>query len=169
MNHLEALTEEWLSYNGYFTRSGVRVGRRSMGGWDGELDVVAVHPASKHFVHVECSMDALTWGAREERFAKKLEMGRTHAREVFQGLKVPRKLDQVVLLSYASAPNRHRSVGGGRLVTSQELVAEIMNGIPANQARAAIPESLPLIRTLQLSLMAGSRPLAPMAFLIPAG
>jgi hypothetical protein len=57
MNHLETLTAEWLNYNGYFVRTAVRVGKRSLGGYVGELDVVAFHPALLHFLHVECSVD----------------------------------------------------------------------------------------------------------------
>jgi hypothetical protein len=33
MNHLEALTAEWLNYNGYFVRTAVKVGKRAKGGW----------------------------------------------------------------------------------------------------------------------------------------
>lgn len=161
MNHLEALTEEWLAFNGYFTRSAVKVGKRLKGGWDGELDVVGVHPQSGHFIHVECSTDAWTWAKREERFKRKLEMGRKHASEIFAGFDLPTQLDQVVLLGYASAPDKHRIIGGGRLITSKELVAEIMNGVPPNMARSAIPESLPLVRTLQLAVMSGSIPQGP--------
>ena len=51
MNHLETLTAEWLSYNGYFTRSAIRVGKRAQGGWAGELDVVGFHAGRQHFVH----------------------------------------------------------------------------------------------------------------------
>jgi hypothetical protein len=49
MNHLEALAAEWLNYNHYFVRSGVKVGKRARGGWDGELDVVAFHPSANIF------------------------------------------------------------------------------------------------------------------------
>ena len=48
MNHLETLTAEWLAYKGYFVRTGVKVGKREKGGWDGELDVVGFHPAHQH-------------------------------------------------------------------------------------------------------------------------
>lgn len=44
-NHLEDLTAEWLEFNGYFVRKSDPVGKRDQGGWEGELDVVAVHPA----------------------------------------------------------------------------------------------------------------------------
>jgi len=94
MNHLEALTAEWLDYNGYFIRT-------------------AVH-------------------------------------------------------GFAAAADRHRKLGGGRLMTSQELVAEILAGIAASSWKNAVPEGYPLIRTLQIAKMAGAQVSTPQARLIPS-
>ena len=167
MNHLEALTAEWLAYKGYFTRSTIKVGKRVKGGWEGELDVVGFHPARQHFIHVECSTDALNWLKREEMFQRKFALGRKHAAELFSGMELPTALDQVVVHGYAGAAHKHRNLGGGRLINSQELAAEIMNGIPANSWKSAVPENFPLMRTLQLSIMAGAKATAPDVYLIP--
>ena len=167
MNHLETLTAEWLAYNGYFTRSTIKVGKRAKGGWEGELDVVGFHPARQHFIHVECSADAWTWPKREEIFQRKFYIGRKHAAELFSGMELPTALDQVVVHGYAGAADKYRDLGGGRLMTSQELAAEIMNGIPANSWKSAVPENFPLMRTLQLSIMAGAKVTAPDIRLIP--
>jgi hypothetical protein len=59
LNHLEQLVAEWLQYKGYFVRISMPVGLRPMEGYEGELDVVAFHPARQHSLHVECSPDAL--------------------------------------------------------------------------------------------------------------
>ncbi len=67
MNHLEQLVSEWLQYKGYFVRVSVPVGPRPKGGFEGELDVVALNFPHKHLVHVECSLDANSW---EQRKAK---------------------------------------------------------------------------------------------------
>ena len=131
MNHLETLTAEWLAYNGYFTRSTIKVGKRAKGGWEGELDVVGFHPACQHFVHVECSQDSPTWPKREEAFERKFALGREHAAELFSGMELPTVPDRVVVHGNAKAPDKHRTLGGGRLITSQELAAEILNGVPA--------------------------------------
>lgn len=48
MNYLEQLISEWYEYQGYFVRRNVLVGKRSDGGWECELDVVAFHPTKKH-------------------------------------------------------------------------------------------------------------------------
>lgn len=167
MNHLKSLATEWLDYNGYFVRTGVRVGKRPKGGWSGELDVVALHPERRHFLHVECSSDAWTWGHREAVFKRKFEIGGTHGRELFSGLDLPAALDQVVLHGFAGAPERHRDLGGGRLVTAQELVAEILGALPPS-AKSAVPEKYPLLRTLQIVKMAGAAINGSPAPLIPS-
>jgi hypothetical protein len=167
MNHLEELTAEWLNYNRYFVRTAVRVGKRAKGGWDGELDVVAFHPSRQHFLHVECSIDAHNWDKREARFVKKFDFGRKHARELFSGMNLPTSLDQVVVHGYLSAPERHRVLGGGRLITSEELTAEIMHSLPERMWSSAVPEQFPLLRTLQIAKMAGARVPPPAVFLLP--
>ena len=167
MNHLETLTAEWLDYNGYFVRTAVKVGKRAEGGWDGELDVVGFHPAHRHFLHVECSIDANTWENREKTFERKFTMGREHARNLFSGMELPTALDQVVVHGYAAAANQHRGLGGGRLVTSQELTAEIITGVPATIWTNAVPEKYPLLRTLQFAKMARAEVETPNARLIP--
>ena len=79
---------------------------------------------------------------------------------------LPNKLDQVVVHGFATAPDRHRQLGGGRLLTGQELTAEIITGIPKHQ-QGAVPENYPLLRTLQFAKMAGAEVEAPNARLIP--
>jgi hypothetical protein len=168
MNHLEALTAEWLEYKGYFVRTAVKVDKRAAGGWNGELDVLGFHPGRQHFLHVECSLDANPWEEREAKFQRKFDMGRRYASSLFSGLRLPAVLDQVVVHGFASAPDRHRDLGGGRLITSQELTAEIVAGIPVDTATNAVPESYPLLRTLQFAKRAGAMLKLPSVLLIPA-
>lgn len=169
MNHLETLVSEWLSYNGYFTRSGVRVGKRAKGGHEGELDVVAFHPTKDHFLHVDCSVDARTWDDREKIFRRKLEIGRRYAPELFDGIEVPSELDQVIVHGFAGNVDLHRNLGGGRYMISKELVAEIMSDVPKAFSSAAVPEYLPLIRTIQLCAYAGAVLPEPEVRLVSAG
>ena len=151
----------------YFVRRAVKVGKRAKGGWDGELDVIAFHPARGHFLHVECSLDAESWENREKTFERKFAMGNKHARDLFSGMELPAALDQVVVHGYAAAADQHRAIGGGRLVTSQELTAEIITCIPATTWTNAVPENYPLLRTLQFSKMASASVQAPSVKLIP--
>lgn len=73
-NYLEQLVAEWYEYHGYFIRQNVLVGKRPKGGYEGELDIVAFHPESKHLAHIEPTMDAHSWAKREERFEKSLRL-----------------------------------------------------------------------------------------------
>ncbi len=130
MNHLEQLVAEWLQYNGYFVRVSVQVGPRDKGGYEGELDVVGFSPTRKHFLHVECSLDANSWAVRRVRFARKFECGQIHSKEIFAGLEVPDKPEQVAVIQFAGTTVRE--VGGGRVITARELIHEIQAGLKEN-------------------------------------
>lgn len=151
MNHLEQLVAEWYEYRGYFVRRNIQVGRRPKGGYECELDVVAFHPDRQHLVHIEPSMDAHTWKKREQRFAKKFEAGRKHIPSLFSGLVLPRQIEQIAVLGFASNANI-KTLAGGRIMTTTELFAEIVSAIDGKRvARAAVPESYPLLRTIQFA------------------
>ena len=151
MNHLEQLTAEWYEFRGYFVRRNVQVGRRDMGGYECELDVVAFCPQRKHLVHIEPSMDTNAWATRETRYAKKFEAGRKHIPGLFNGLVLPTSIEQIALLVYGSTANV-KTLAGGRIMTSSELLAEITEVIGKMRiATAAIPEQYPLLRTLQFA------------------
>jgi hypothetical protein len=150
MNHLEQLVSEWLQYNKYFVRVSVQVGPRQRGGFEGELDVVAINLSKRHLIHVECSLDALSHREREERFRAKFERGRQHINSVFPGIDTPENFEQVVVLQFASG--RIRKFGGARLVTVRELIHEIYAGLEGTSPQSkAVPSNLPLLRTLQLA------------------
>jgi len=149
-NHLEDLTAEWLEFNGYFVRKSVLVGKRDKGGHEGELDVVAVHPHTKHLLHIECSLDADTWETRERRFTAKFERGRRHIASLFGGLDINADPDQVALLQLGGGPRTH--VGGGRIVWVADFIADILAGLSTRSPdKMAVPSTLPLIRTMQLA------------------
>ncbi|MBC8241667.1 MAG: hypothetical protein H8E30_14505 [Alphaproteobacteria bacterium] len=149
MNHLESLVAEYLEWSGYFVRRSIRVGALAKGGYEGELDVVGWHPTTNHRIHVECSLDAYSWSKREERYARKFEIGQKYIGAVFPGTLA---LDQVVVLTFAGKnADDHRVVGGGRLVTTRELTAEIIQSLAnTNPVSSATPEQYPMLRTIQL-------------------
>lgn len=149
MNYLEELVAEWYEYRGYFVRRNVKVGKRAKGGYEGELDVVAFHPQDRHLVHIEPSMDALSWARRDERFGKKFELGRRHIPGLFRGLNIPEEMEQIALLEFASKKN-HVTVGGGKLMLVSELLVEILKELRDQRvASSAIAEDKPILRTLQ--------------------
>lgn len=149
-NHLEQLTAEWLEHCGYFVRQSVLVGPRDRGGFEGELDIVALNPSTKHLLHVECSLDADPWAKREERFSAKFERGRKYVPSLFAGLDLPSSVDQVALLQFGGG--ERTEVGGARLIWVTDFVADMMTTLKSRRPdKAAVPSTLPLLRTLQLA------------------
>jgi hypothetical protein len=149
-NFLEQLAAEWYEYQGYFVRRNVLVGKRTRGGYECELDVVAFHPERKHLVHIEPSLDASSWEKRELRYQKKFDAGRRHIPSLFRGLDVPPTIDQLALLMFASTRNI-QTLGGGRIVLVGEFLLDIFTDLRSKHpAKHAVPENLPILRAFQL-------------------
>jgi len=148
-NFLEQLLAEWYELQGYFIRKNVLVGKRPQGGHDCELDVVAFHPAKKHLVHIEASMDASSWAERETRFKKKFDAGKKHIPLLFSGLDIPTNIDQVAVLVFASKQKRD-TLAGGKLILGNELMKEIFEDLQNRSIYSqAIPEQFPILRAFQ--------------------
>jgi hypothetical protein len=147
-NYLEQLTAEWYEHQDYFVRRNIRVGLRREGGHEGELDIVAFKPG--HLVHIETSMDTISWEAREERFRKKFETGERYIRSLFQGFTLPDQIEKIAVLGLASRAN-HEFVGGGRIVLLNDLLNDILNHLKGvSWLSHSIPEAYPILRTLQV-------------------
>ena len=150
-NHLESLVAEWYELQGYFIRRNVKVGKRQKGGYECELDVVGFHPEQRSLVQIEPSLDAHTWTEREARYSKKFEAGRKYIPRLFPSVAIPEEgIDQIALFVYGGG-SRDR-IAGGRVVFIRGFMEDIRLGIRDRKlARAAIPERLPLLRTLQFA------------------
>lgn len=150
-NHLESLVAEWYEFRGYFVRRNVQVGKRALGGFDCELDIVAFHPGQRSLVHLEPSLDSDSWSKREVRYQKKFEAGRRHIPDLFPAISIPKHIDQIALFVYGGGEDR-KQVAGGRVVFIGEFMADIHGGISHRKvSSAAIPEEFPLLRTLQFA------------------
>jgi hypothetical protein len=152
-NHLEQLVAEWLEFKGYFVRQNVKVGRLPHGGHEGELDIVAYHPIENHLIHIEPSHAADAWKIREQKFKKKFDAGRKYIiSEVFPWLPHNKKFEQWAVL-WGSDKN-HPEVGGGKVVPIWKMYRMIAKDVIAfgPPAGMAIPEQLPLLRTMQFTL-----------------
>lgn len=149
MNHLEQLVSEWYEYQGYFVRRNVLVGKRSDGGWECELDVVAFHPTKKHLVQIEPSMDSNSWQKREERYSKKVEAGRKYIPKIFSGIEIPEHIEQIALFGLGSRAN-NSTLAGGHVWLASDLLIEIVKVLrPLRVEKAAVSEQYPLLRTIQ--------------------
>ncbi len=148
-NHLEQLVAEWYEFQGFFVRRSVNVGKRPQGGYECELDIIAFHPESKKLVQVEPSMDADSWEKREARYKKKFEAGKTYIPQIFNGLDIPRKIEQIALFLFASKVN-HETLAGGRIMLVSEILVEVTKALSELKvAKQAVPEQFPLLRTIQ--------------------
>jgi len=148
-NYLEQLVAEWYEYQGYFIRRNVLVGKRAKGGYEGELDIVAFHPETKHLVHIEPTMDAHSWAKREERFEKKFKVGRKYIPQLFKGMDIPNSIEQICLLGFGSNVN-HPTLAGGKVIMVSEFIAEIIGKISETSiSSSAVSENHSLLRTLQ--------------------
>ena len=153
MNHLETLVRQFYEWQGYFVRGNVKVGKLSHGGWAGELDVVAYHPNTKHLIHIEPSIDALSWKERESRFKKKFDIGRKHIyRDIFPWLVESIPLDQLAIL--IGTGKGLEKIGGGRLESIDDFMLRVKRKIRAEgvMVKNAIPEEYGLLRTIQMTI-----------------
>jgi hypothetical protein len=148
-NHLEDLVAEWYEFRGYFVRRNVPVGKRSRGGYECELDVVAFHPKEQHLVQLEPSLDALSWAKREQRYKRKFDAGRKYIPTLFPGVTLPAKIEQVAVLVFASTVTR-KTIGGGQILLVGDLLQQIFASLRGKRvASAAVPEHLPILRSFQ--------------------
>jgi len=151
-NFLEELAAEWYEYQGYFIRCNVLVGKRSAGGHECELDVVAFHPQTRHLVHVEASMDATSWEEREKRYKRKFEAGIKYIPELFTGLlNGGEPIEQIALLVF-STKGVEKMLGGGKLVHVSELLHQIVNHFTGfRMIKKQAPEQFPVLRAIQFT------------------
>jgi hypothetical protein len=152
VSHLEALIAEYLEWQGFLVRRNTKVGRLSHGGWECELDVVGFNPQTGKLVHYEPSLDAHAWARREKRYKKKFEAGRKYIfKDMFSWLPMNTDLEQIAV--FMSHPKGRDSIAGGKIMSIDELVAEIREQVAAcgPLLHSAIPEQFPLLRMMQLS------------------
>ena len=153
-NYMEALIAEWLEYRGMFVRTNVLVGPRAAGGYEAELDVVALDIENKRILHYEPSMDAQSWAKREIRYLKKFDAGKRHIPDLFENfMKVhPDWIDQYAVLGFGSDAN-HPKLGGGQVLTAKKLFTQIASDLTGKKIEsAAVPENAPRLRTMQFML-----------------
>ena len=156
-NFLEQLVAEWYEYQGYFVRRNVRVGKRTAGGYEGELDVVAFHPETKRLVHIESSMDADSWDKREQRFTKKFKAGKKYIGPLFSGLGNSDEIEQIAIFGITSTGG-YSTLGEGKVQFSSDLIIEILARIKSTPVTSqAIPENFTILRTLQFISMPATR------------
>lgn len=149
-NFLEELISEWYQYRGYFVRQNVLVGKRTKGGYECELDVVAFNPEEGKLVHLEPSMDADSWDKRERRYKKKFEAGQKYIPGLFRGLNIPGKIEQIAVFGILKKTS-HTTIADGSILSIDDLLMEIFSELKNRSMLSnAIPEHYPILRSFQL-------------------
>lgn len=152
MNFLEELAAEWYEYQGFFVRTNIKFGKRPRGGWKGEMDVVAYHPKTKAFIHIETSSDAQTWEKKRANFARKFRDAADHYGELFP---FPRRSTEQIAVAGFSRPRRPERMDFGGSIR-MILVPDFVRGITQklrniNPVQQGVPEAYPLLRAIQYS------------------
>ena len=137
-NFLEQLTAEYYSYIGYFVRTNVKYGRLPRGGYEGEMDVVAYHPESLTLLHVETSMDALSWEKRKQTFRRKFSLASNYYYKLFKF--DINEIEIMVIVGFSNPPKYFWEVAPIQSIPA--FIAEITDYLSQyDPLRAAIPEN----------------------------
>jgi len=148
MNHLEELIAEWYEFNGYFVRRNVKVNPRSNGGYESELDIIAFNPEIKKVIHIETSLDTISWAKREIRFRKKFEIGAAEIPNIFRGFRLPNEIHQEAVFLFAG--RRVKEKGGAKIKLAEDYITEMYEVLKKQKLnKSMVSEQFPLLRTIQ--------------------
>ncbi|MEK7657599.1 MAG: hypothetical protein AAB366_00135 [Patescibacteria group bacterium] len=150
MNFLEQLTAEWYSHMGYFVRTNIKYGRRTRGGYEGEMDVIAYHPQSLTLLHIETSMDADSWDKRMIKFKRKFDTANKYYNKLFKfDIK---KVEWMVIVG--SNPPRKDFFGKVAPVQSiPQFIEKVTDYLSQyHPFTNTIPENYPLLRAILFAI-----------------
>jgi len=150
INFLEQRVAEWYEYRGFFVRRNIHVGKRTAGGHEGDLDVVALHPVEKRLVQIETSMDASSWATREKEFKRKFDTGKKYIPTLFTGFDSLPEIEHIAVFGMLTEKTRDK-VGGGTVLTVCDLLRQIREKIPHGYTAPTVPEQFVILRTLQFA------------------
>ncbi len=152
MNFLESLVAEWYEFSGYFVRSNSRTRKRLKGGWDVELDVLAFSPSDQRLVHIETSGDANSWQKRKDRFLKKKFILSRKEYELLIGSNI-NIIEKIAIVGWSTTKSNLNWGNNIKVVLIPQLLEEITTKLKEiSPIKQVVPESLPLLRAMQMAL-----------------
>jgi hypothetical protein len=148
-NFLEQLVAEWYEYRGYFVRRNVPVGRRSNGGFEAELDVVALNPETRHLVHLEPRWMRRSWETGSGASGRSSMPAASTSRALPRVRRAGRdRADRHTRVREQGEPS---DAGRRQVLLVSDLMREIMEELSDKKiSENAVPEHHSLLRTLQL-------------------
>lgn len=151
MNYLEQLIAEWNEFSGYFVRTNPRARKRTKGGWDIELDVLAYDPREQILLHIESSGDADAWAERKSRFLRKKFILSHSEYETIVGTQV-KEIRKIALVGWSESTKTDLNWGSNiEVILIPNFIQEIIDSLKKKDfMKEAVPEGFPLLRTIQL-------------------
>jgi len=157
LTFLEQLVAEWYAYRGYFVRTNIKFGKRSAGGYEGEIDVAAFDPKTKRLIHIEVSTDADSWLERKKRFTKKFGDAKRHYKEIFD---FPfDSIENQAIVGFPRKTLNEIEFGSNiKVVLVPEFVQEVTQFMTSlDPMKSAVPEGYPLLRAIQFAVAYGTK------------
>ena len=156
MNFLESLAAEWYAIQGYFVRTNIKANPRSNGGYDNEIDVLALLPSSGKLVHLETSFENNTsWKQKEEKYlAKKFVFSPEEYAKIIATM--PSSIQKRAIIGTTKSQPKEIWGKDIQVTTVPNFIAEITSEIKQRHPiRGAIPETYPCLRSFQFALAYG--------------
>ncbi|GGH46383.1 hypothetical protein GCM10008014_09020 [Paenibacillus silvae] len=148
MNFLEQLASEYYTYRGNFVRTNIKFNKRTNGGYDGEIDVLAFDTLTNSLTHIETSTDAQTIADRKVKFARKFNLTLNDYNKILNTSAT--NLIQIAVVGFTKTKI---DFGAGIVhKTVPEFIKEINGHLDGkNPMKEAVPESFLLLRAIQFS------------------
>jgi hypothetical protein len=116
--------------------------------------VAAFHPQRQEFVHVELSTDADSWSKRKVIFERKFRDASKHYDQLFPFPK--RESKRLAIVGFNKAKSSHPFGPEIDVILVPEFVRQICGDLRSKDPmKQAIPESLPLLRSMQYAMRYG--------------
>lgn len=153
MNYLEQLAAEWYEYSGYFVRTNVRAKKRSSGGYDNELDVLAYKPYEQSLTHIEVSGSTESWEDIKEQILKKKFTLQKEDYEFILGCSL-QSIKQLAVVGWMKNPRIDLDWREGlEVITIPVFLRQITEVLKDKDFMSdSVPEVLPILRTIQMML-----------------
>ena len=151
MNHVESLIAEWYRYQKYLVCANVRTRKGKRGGWQRELDVLAYRPKDRLLVHIEANPSADTWAVRKQRLGKKFDLKHEEYEELINAS--IGRIKKIAVIGWSEKPYGQRLGEEIEIISTKHLLREIARELSKlDFDHSAIPETMPLLRTVQLTM-----------------
>ncbi|NPA51438.1 MAG: hypothetical protein GXO22_00895 [Aquificae bacterium] len=159
-NFLEELIYEYFEFKNFFVKRNIKLRKRTRGGYDREIDILALCPRNNHLYHIESSFAADSWEQTILNFKnKKFDITQEEYANLI-GLSADKiKIFKVAILLNVPKKNRKQKKEdfkiktGAKLLSIGEFMRIVKHSIKFREPlKKAVPEKYPLLRTIQFLL-----------------